>query len=44
MNKECPSQENPCMCECHILGAKDGSTTDWCYECFMGRHKPKKVK
>ena len=39
----CPSPENPCMCRCH-LDAKQGLVfydDGSCYECRMGRHKPK---
>lgn len=34
-NKEidCPSPRNPCMCFCHL--------TEECWDCRMGRHKPK---
>ena len=30
-----PSPENPCMCYCHLDYPLE------CWECKMGRHKPK---
>ena len=29
---ECPSPNNPCMCDCH--------PNDECYDCKRGKHKP----
>ena len=37
----CPSQENPCMCECHRTAYWEGiNYIGECQECKMGRHKP----
>jgi hypothetical protein len=33
----CPSPENPCMCDCH-------TRENECWECRMGRHKPMNQK
>jgi hypothetical protein len=39
--KSCPSPQNPCMCKCHLESSNNIEMLDWCWECKMGRHKPK---